>query len=260
MFPTFLIVTLAASPTARAEARQLFEKGSAAYSTGRYDVALDDFSRAYGLAPIPGFLFNIGECQRALHHWGPAAASFRQYLTEHPNAKNADTARGALADAEAKAAAEQPQAHAAAASAQATPAPAAVPSPPPPAAATSDLQPVPRAAVTDTQPVRRRNLAPWLLTGGGAAAVVAGAILGSLALSVVMSDKTSLQPSLTPANEGTTNSITFHQAENANAFASASVSLLSVGAAAVAGGLAWRFWPRPSGSNQDSVRPGSERQ
>lgn len=58
------------------EAQNLFAKGNTAYNLGRFDVAVDLFSKAYEASPQPEFLYNIaqsyragGNCKQALHFY-----------------------------------------------------------------------------------------------------------------------------------------------------------------------------------------------
>jgi tetratricopeptide (TPR) repeat protein len=89
----FLIVLLVGQPAAysatesqQSEARALFEKARRQYEVGQFEEALDNFSLAYERAPLPGFLFNIGQCHRNLGHPQRATFAFRQYLRLAPDA------------------------------------------------------------------------------------------------------------------------------------------------------------------------------
>ena len=65
----------------RAAARAFFARGVQLYSQGSYDLALVEFEKAYGTAPVPQVLYNIGMCQErvgdeeaALHTYEKALA------------------------------------------------------------------------------------------------------------------------------------------------------------------------------------------
>ncbi len=73
---------------AQTTAKQAFEQAELHYKLGRFAQALTEYSRAYELAPLPGFLFNIGQCHRQLGHHERAVFFFRGYLREKPGAKN----------------------------------------------------------------------------------------------------------------------------------------------------------------------------
>ncbi len=76
------------------QARTHFESGRSYYEQGRYDAALSEFQEAYRLASAerkPIMLFNIGQTQERLGHLPEAIASFRQYLSEFPQAEDRAT-------------------------------------------------------------------------------------------------------------------------------------------------------------------------
>jgi hypothetical protein len=90
-----LLFVLAASSPCRAEkpdiqtqARVHFQKGMAAFELGRFQEALVEYQRAYAVAPLPGFLFNIGQCHRNLGNFQKAVFFFRLYLRKKPEARN----------------------------------------------------------------------------------------------------------------------------------------------------------------------------
>ncbi|MFC1611690.1 tol-pal system YbgF family protein [Myxococcota bacterium] len=80
-------VTRAQSP--EDDAKRLFEAGTVRYNLGQFDQALVEYSNAYELTPLPGFLFNIGQCHRQLGNQGRAIFFFEGYLREAPDGANA---------------------------------------------------------------------------------------------------------------------------------------------------------------------------
>lgn len=84
----------AASPNVGAQveskARARFSEGNIAYDLAEFQKALDAYSEAYRLMPLPGFLFNIAQCHRQLGRPERAAFFYRRYLLlskeEPPNA------------------------------------------------------------------------------------------------------------------------------------------------------------------------------
>ena len=86
----FAVVAFGIPSAARAQsaAKHAFEQAEVHYKLGRFAQALSGYSRAYELAPLPGFLFNIGQCHRQLGHHERAVFFFRGYLREKPRAKN----------------------------------------------------------------------------------------------------------------------------------------------------------------------------
>lgn len=65
---------------AETQARGKFAEGNTAYEAGDFQKALDAYSEAYRLMPLPGFLFNMAQCQRQLSHPDRAAFYYRRYL------------------------------------------------------------------------------------------------------------------------------------------------------------------------------------
>ena len=98
-------------------AAKLFEAES-------YELALKEFEKAYDLYPVPGLLFNMGQCNLFLGEHEKAIQLFEQFLSEKPDTPyRADVERligEAKAEIEKKRAAEAP------------PPPPIVEAPPPP--------------------------------------------------------------------------------------------------------------------------------
>lgn len=57
-----------------------FQKGRALFDQGSWAAALEEFSAGYDAFPLPGFLVNIGQCQRKLDRLDDAAGSFQRFL------------------------------------------------------------------------------------------------------------------------------------------------------------------------------------
>jgi tetratricopeptide (TPR) repeat protein len=103
LLPVLVAVALAMSPLAvhaadvdagsrvESQARAKFSEGNIAYDLGEFQKALDAYSEAYRLVPLPGFLFNIAQCHRQLGHPERAGFFYRRYLAlskeEPPNAE-----------------------------------------------------------------------------------------------------------------------------------------------------------------------------
>jgi tetratricopeptide (TPR) repeat protein len=88
-----------AKDVAELRARDQFFKGQKAYAAGEYEKALAAFSEAYGLQPVPGFLFDIAQCHRQLGNYERAAVFYQQYLELSPSKENVATVRALLAEA-----------------------------------------------------------------------------------------------------------------------------------------------------------------
>jgi hypothetical protein len=83
-----LVKTIDALATDKAKA--LFAEANQHYSLGEFDKAMDSYSLAYRLKPLPAFLFNIAQCHRKLGHYKEAIAMYQNYLSGVPNAPNKD--------------------------------------------------------------------------------------------------------------------------------------------------------------------------
>jgi tetratricopeptide (TPR) repeat protein len=75
----------------KAQAKEHFAKGNAAYSVGRFAEALVEFNAAYDAFQAPEFIFNIGQCHLNLGHYDDAAFFYEKYLGLRPDAKVART-------------------------------------------------------------------------------------------------------------------------------------------------------------------------
>jgi tetratricopeptide (TPR) repeat protein len=89
------------------EARGHFRRGETAFAMGRFAEALREYQAAYELRPLPGFLFNIGQCHRNLGHLKEAAFSFKRYLRLKPDAANRAAMEELITDLERQIAAQQ---------------------------------------------------------------------------------------------------------------------------------------------------------
>jgi len=138
-------------------ARMHFRRGETYFATGRFSEALKEYQAAYELRPLPGFLFNIGQCYRNLGKLDLAVVAFKRYLRLKPDAPNRAAVEDLIADLE-----RQIEAQRAVSPPELQPRPA-----PLPAAS------IPTAVTPRPRPVYKRW---WFWTG--AAAVVASAATG----------------------------------------------------------------------------------
>ncbi|HZI12703.1 MAG TPA: tetratricopeptide repeat protein, partial [Myxococcus sp.] len=83
--------------------RARFAEGNVAYDVGDFGKALKDFTEAYRLKPLPGFLFNIAQCHRQLGQHSRAAFFYRRYLALVPEASNAPVVAELAQEMEARA-------------------------------------------------------------------------------------------------------------------------------------------------------------
>src|SRR2546423_10312666 len=85
-----------------------FNAAQSAYNLGRFDEALEGYTKSYELKHLPALLFNIAQCHRQLSHFERAAFFYRRYLALSPRApKNASLVESLIAEMDEKAAAEQ---------------------------------------------------------------------------------------------------------------------------------------------------------
>ncbi len=82
----------AADPRAE-QARARFQAAQKAYDVGQFQEALDGFSKAYELKPLPGFLFNIAQCHRQMGNLEQALFYLKRYLDLAPRGPAAADAR-----------------------------------------------------------------------------------------------------------------------------------------------------------------------
>ena len=82
----------------RQASKKHFRQAEQHYKLGRFDQALQDYSKAYELLPLPAFLFNIGQCHRKMLNYERAIFFFRGYLRELPSANNRKTVEDLIAE------------------------------------------------------------------------------------------------------------------------------------------------------------------
>ena len=65
-------------------AKTHYDLGAKYYQQGNYEIALDEFGKAYKLEPRPALRFNIGRCQEAMGQGEEAIASYEAFLKAVP--------------------------------------------------------------------------------------------------------------------------------------------------------------------------------
>src|SRR3954447_17692225 len=83
---------------AQDEARELYKKGMTHYELGEFDVAIDEFKRAYALTSAPGLLFNLAQVYRMKKDPEQAVYFYRTYLRLVPDAPNRADVEALLAE------------------------------------------------------------------------------------------------------------------------------------------------------------------
>ena len=94
-------IARADDPATRA-ARRHYERGEKLFALGRFDDALEEYQEAFDAKPLPGFLYNIGQCYRNLLDYDQAIFSFKKYLKLQPDADNKDAVEQLITDLEDK--------------------------------------------------------------------------------------------------------------------------------------------------------------
>ncbi len=213
----------AAEPSA--EARRLYAEGKAEYAQGHYVEAVGLFERSYALSESSALLFNMAQAHRLAGpaHCADAVALYKSYLAAEPDAENEQEVKERIAQLGDCAAPAEP---AAPPSAQVTKAS------PPNARPAHQAPPVaPKRAALPTGPV--------LVTGTGAALLVAGGVLYARAW-----DKHREAERICPCYPGTYSSW--------EVLTNVSYALLAVGGATLAGGVTWWVVGEPANNGQPS--------
>ena len=94
-------IARADDPATRA-ARRHYERGEKLFALGKFDEALDEYQEAFDAKPLPGFLYNIGQCYRNLGDYDQAIFSFNKYLKLQPDADNKDAVQQLITELEDK--------------------------------------------------------------------------------------------------------------------------------------------------------------
>ncbi len=82
--------------TGAASVEGLTRRAGVEYDRGDFGMALADVKRAYAIQPTPGLLYDLGLCQRALHHREEAAVSLQAYLREWADAPDRTAVEGLI--------------------------------------------------------------------------------------------------------------------------------------------------------------------
>lgn len=201
-------------------ARRHFEAGRNLYDAGAFERAGREFEEAYRLSSRPELLYNVYVAHRDAGNVGKAAAALRQYLDEMEEAPDRVNLEARLQSLEEQAAALEAAEQARLAEEEAR-AEAET------SAGTPDPEPQP---VEESGP----NIVPWVIAGVGAAALIAGAVTGVMALGAVSDIEEqcpddACEPDFDLAGER----------DDARTLVRATDFLLLGGTLLVAGGLAW---------------------
>jgi tetratricopeptide (TPR) repeat protein len=218
----FVVVTALAaigpSPVAaqgETDARAAFEEGRAAYDADHFEDATRAFRRAYLLSPRYQLLYNIAQSELRAGHEARALEAFEAFLRQatpnDPNRSEVEERARML-----RGMGVQPEAQGAETESE--------PEPEPEAAA---ISPPAEPASADSGP----GVAPWILVGTGAAAIVAGGILMGVGISE--------SARVTGATDGSHWADLEGAAANANVYWGVGIGVAAVGLAATGAGIGW---------------------
>lgn len=171
-----------AEPDPRPAAARHFQRGKKLFAEARYLEALVAFQAGYDVLALPGFLVNIGQCQRKLGQLDDAAASFRQFLDGGTGAPDLRAEiREALEEIEKQRSGAPPPPPI-----EEEPPPPAKPPPPPPTV-TAPVEGAPDLAVHEEPaepPKRVEHKTRWWAWALGAV-LVAGALAAGISVAVL---------------------------------------------------------------------------
>ncbi|HVR63176.1 MAG TPA: tetratricopeptide repeat protein [Polyangia bacterium] len=185
-------------------ARAFFVRAEASFRAGRFGDALKDYQSAYQRKPLPGFLFDIGQCYRRVGLYQQARVFYRRFIKQNPPPAQRRVAQELIDDMDRLAAqrdvAEGPGADLSFSLPDATSAPA-------PMLAAVDSEPLPpRSLVVPARSLVVRE-APrpvaetpafyqrwWFWT------LVGGAIAGGVATAIIIGNHQNPEGSLPPIN------------------------------------------------------------
>ncbi len=91
-----------AEDAAERSAKRHYDRGKKLYNLQKFEEALAEFQKAYDASPLPGFLFNIGQCQRNLGDYKAAVFSYKKYLKLDPEADNREQVETLIDDLQRK--------------------------------------------------------------------------------------------------------------------------------------------------------------
>jgi tetratricopeptide (TPR) repeat protein len=94
--------TASADDPATRAARRHFERGEKLFALGKFDEALEEYQSAFDAKPLPGFLYNIGQCYRNIGDLDQAIFSFKKYLNLEPEAANKEAVEQLIVELEDK--------------------------------------------------------------------------------------------------------------------------------------------------------------
>lgn len=84
------------------KAKEHFKKGKVFFDSGQFDKALVEYTAAYEMKPLPGFLLNIAQCHRNLGRFDESIFFYKKYLSEVPDTPYRSDVETVIAEMERK--------------------------------------------------------------------------------------------------------------------------------------------------------------
>jgi tetratricopeptide (TPR) repeat protein len=214
-----------ASNSAQNDANALLRQADAAFEVRDFARALQLFRRAYERQQDPTILYNVATMYAALEQWSDAIATWRLYLERVPDAPNRATTLASIRDAEARLRAAPTT---------------AVPTPP----VVSPPLVTPRAETFATR--TRWPVGAWVTTAVGGASAITGAVLLGLYASAVAELESPANCSRRTGGGFDCEPDALAIRNRAQSLGTAGAITMSVGGAALVGGLVWALAGRSS--------------
>jgi tetratricopeptide (TPR) repeat protein len=223
------------------EARTLFAQGREAYDAGNFEEATRAFRRAYLLSPRYALLYNIGQSELRAGHDSRALEAFEAFLRQAP----ADDARRSEVEERTRVlrsmgVTPEPS------TTTTTTTPPDEPSETEPDTGTSTPVVKHTGTATPSSGDGGPGVAPWILVGGGAAAMIAGAVL--------MGVGAANASQVTDAPDGSQWSELEGTADGAQTMWGVGIVLAGVGLAAAGVGLVWALTGSSGGGDEATAR------
>jgi tetratricopeptide (TPR) repeat protein len=214
-----------ASTNAESDANALLRQADAAFEVRDFARALQLFRRAYERQQDPTILYNVATMYAALEQWADAIATWRLYLERVPDAPNRPTTLASIRDAEARLRS----------------APTGVV---PPHTVVTPPVVTPPAQTFSTR--TRWPVGAWVTTAVGGASAVTGAVLLGLYAGAVAELESPANCSRRTGGGFDCEPGALAIRDRAQSLGTAGAITISVGGAALVGGLVWAFAGRTS--------------
>jgi tetratricopeptide (TPR) repeat protein len=193
-----VLITLASAASAAptgdsvARAKLYLERSAALYREGRYTETITELNKGYALAPLPAFLYSLGQAERQAGDCDKAIEHYRAFLETEPSPRQRAATEDQMRRCEALVSGTEPSPSrkgwsAGAMRARTEP---VAPTPVPPAPTVAVDLSVAAAPPPAPAPARRRRWV-WALTG---TLIAAAALAGATTAGVLLTRPTELAP------------------------------------------------------------------